>query len=112
LVAGAFFAGAAAVLWLGRKRPFTMQEEVAWAARFRDLPIAPPKSTFGQAPGSPPPPPEKPSAAGPGRLSVPTGSHWVAGRYVTPKEPWVCPQCGTQNLQWANLCRSCGADRP
>lgn len=112
LVSGAFFAAAAAVLWLGRNRPFTAEEEAAWAERFRDLTIVPPRSTFVQAPAGPAVPPAGPPAVAPGQLSVPTGSHWVAGRYVTPKEPWVCLQCGTQNLQWANLCRNCGADRP
>jgi hypothetical protein len=111
VAAGVFFAGSAVVLAVRRRQPFTLDEEVAWAARYRAIP----------APDAAPPSP--PAASEPPPLAVPVSPstrpaktqvdpRWATGRYVMPTAPWVCPQCGTQNLQWSNLCRSCGGDRP
>jgi hypothetical protein len=114
LIAGILFAASSAILWLGRDRPFTLEEEVVWAARFRERSVPATPATpsglrpvsVGPASAEPPPAPAPPPEA------RSTDLRRAYGRYEVPRDPWACPRCGSKNLQWANLCRNCGADRP
>lgn len=110
VISGVLFAVTASVLWLGRNGPYTPEEELVWAQRHRPINFETVRSALpapGSAGGEPPPWYTPPSAAvDPARAAA------ARGRYVVAESPWTCPRCGVENSKWANLCRSCNADRP
>jgi hypothetical protein len=117
LISGILFAACAAVLVSRRRSPFTLEEEVRWASRFQPPLTAPRVGAAAAAPsaaaGAPTPsPPPPPPSARPASGLGPEDTRRAFGRYEAPKGPWACPRCGAENLQWANLCRGCGAERP
>ena len=115
LISGILFAACCVVLWLRRKAPFTLEEEVAWASRYERPLTAVKGDASAEKPiaTARPPSPVAPSLAGPpATAGGALDPRRAFGRYEVPRGPWACPRCGTENLQWANLCRGCGTERP
>lgn len=110
VISGVLFAVMGTILWFGRKGPYTPEEEEAWAARQRPLIVPPPKSSLPTPGATGPEPP--PWYTPPSVTTEPTRSAAAMGRYVVAQSPWTCPRCGVENSRWANLCRSCNAERP
>jgi len=113
VISGVLFAVTGSLLWFGRKGPYTHEEERVWAGRHRPIDFQTPPSPPSAPPASGPPAPEPaPWYTPPTSAVEPARSASTMGRYVGPESPWTCPKCGTENLRWANLCRSCNTYRP
>jgi hypothetical protein len=112
LIGGVIFLSVGALLGVTRKRPFTLEEQRAWATRYRPIPASPGRSgppdlaTVSAASILPPP------TTVPEATVAPAAPRPAIGRYTPSKTPWTCARCGTENSAWANLCRACNADRP
>lgn len=83
-----------AVLWLGRKRPYTLEETAAWAVK--NAPIS-----------LPPPPTTPPEAFGP---RAPISA--VVPEFHVAETAWTCPRCHAYNSRFALQCGACNTDRP
>jgi len=94
------------LLYVGRKGPFSRDEQAAWAVTNRPL------SLTGPGPGRPNmrydvpvPPPASPYVA-------PPSSSAASPRFKLRTDPWTCPRCGRVNSAWAGMCLGCQGPPP
>ena len=102
--------GAVALAWwllyVGRKGPFSREEQAAWAVTNRPL------SLTGPGPGRPNMRYDAPVAAAGSGYVGPTSSSAASPRFKLRSEPWTCPRCGRVNSAWAGMCLACKGPPP
>jgi hypothetical protein len=106
VAAGGIALLSAYALRVGRKGPFTKDEQLAWARQlgYVTRPTATPTSPARGA--------ASPGAATPSAVPFPGVA--IAPHSVGPegRTPWSCPRCGLVNAPWSQWCGRCRGAKP